>query len=640
MREFDPSKIRVQISLIGAGSTAPVPADFAAQARDEIERAGISRIEAVPPEPEPEGAKVAGEIIAIASFIVMVGDYYGKTESFVKALRQLQSIAVRTRRQIRVRLAGREIDLVNQSPEQIVANVRSRLGEASTGVRKALIVANSQFQDSKLARLRAPGKDAEELRRVLGDPEIGAFEVELLKDANETVIRRRIDDFFADREYDDLLLLHFSGHGVKDQHGHLHLAARDSELRRLSSTAVPAKFIRDCMDASASQRIVLILDCCYSGAFPVGAQARGGTDVSVVDAFGVGSGHVVLTASSATEYAFEGDTLTQDAGQPSFFTGALVEGLETGNADLDSDGAIGVNELYDYLHREVKRRSPAQAPTKSGRVEGEMVIAKSSRVPQFPEQLIDDVNSIHAVVRTQAVVQLRRLKEGTSARFSSVATEMLVRLRDTDDSFTVRKAAAEALGEPARQEPPPAPGSPYLPPHPSNPQPMQYSPHPPAQFASVQEATAPLGPTSPQASSGSRIAGWVQVAASIWMLVLTCASTPLMSTETGSYNHVDAIGIAAILMFCPLLLAGVLLVTVPKRHGWRILGFIGVCVQGAFGMLWVGVSLPHFLIGGLPIIGASAFAAFLFVSRGDLKSVPGPPKTLIPPPPIGWPPAG
>ena len=76
--------------------------------------------------------------------------------------------------------------------------------------------------------MRAPSRDAEALSKVLGTPAVGGFDVELLKDADETTIRRRIDDFFSERRYDDLLLLHFSGHGIKDQNGHLHLAARDT----------------------------------------------------------------------------------------------------------------------------------------------------------------------------------------------------------------------------------------------------------------------------------------------------------------------------------------------------------------------------------------------------------------------------
>jgi hypothetical protein len=50
------------------------------------------------------------------------------------------------------------------------------------GGRSALIVANARYDDAGLRRLRSPGKDAEELAAVLGDPAIGNFNVDLLVD--------------------------------------------------------------------------------------------------------------------------------------------------------------------------------------------------------------------------------------------------------------------------------------------------------------------------------------------------------------------------------------------------------------------------------------------------------------------------
>lgn len=55
-----------------------------------------------------------------------------------------------------------------------------------------------------------------------------------------------------------------------------------------------------------------------------------------------------MTASSTTEYTFEGVDLTRSQPQPSAFTTALTDGLATGVADLDGNGEITVDELYDY----------------------------------------------------------------------------------------------------------------------------------------------------------------------------------------------------------------------------------------------------------------------------------------------------
>jgi len=63
---------------------------------------------------------------------------------------------------------------------------------------------------------------------VLRDPAIGGFEVMTLLDEPAHVIGEAVEEFFADRSSDDLLLLHFSCHGVKDESGELYFAATNT----------------------------------------------------------------------------------------------------------------------------------------------------------------------------------------------------------------------------------------------------------------------------------------------------------------------------------------------------------------------------------------------------------------------------
>jgi hypothetical protein len=118
------------------------------------------------------------------------------------------------------------------------------------------------------------------------------------------------------------------------------------------------------MNRSRSRRVVLLLDCCYAGAFERGMTARAGTGVGIEERFG-GRGRAVITASSAMEYAFEGDQLA-DAHDPapSVFTSAVVEGLRTGDADRDQDGQVALDELYDYVFDKVRAATPHQTPGK------------------------------------------------------------------------------------------------------------------------------------------------------------------------------------------------------------------------------------------------------------------------------------
>jgi uncharacterized caspase-like protein len=247
--------------------------------------------------------------------------------------------------------------------------------------RLALIIANGDFDDPKLGRLDTPTRDAEALALVLEDPEIGDFEVTLLVDQPVDLVRRRIGRFYARRKRDDLLLLYYSGHGIRDAHGDLYLATKDTEMDITSASALSASFIREQIDKSQSRRNVLVLDCCHSGAI-ANAMSGLGDSVNTHDVFaGSGYGRVILTASDALELAWEGDTWLGE-GRPSVFTHFLVEGLRTGEADLDADGRISLDELYRYAYDQILSSGYAkQTPHKFLQIEVDIWIARIPRSP-------------------------------------------------------------------------------------------------------------------------------------------------------------------------------------------------------------------------------------------------------------------
>ena len=321
--------------------------------------------------------------------------------------------------------------------------------------REALIVAADSYEDPKLGALRAPARDAEELARVLGDPEIGAFQVGISLNEPDHVVRRRLSEFFRNRSTDDLLLLHISGHGLKDEDGALYFASSNTSVEDLEATALPSEFVNRQMTRSRSRRIVLLLDCCFGGAFARGMVHRAGEEVAVKDEFD-GQGRVVLTASRAMEYAFEGDRLEGDA-RPSVFTSAIVEALETGRADRDQDRRISVDELYDYVYERVRDETPSQTPSKwTFDVHGDLYVARSSWLAEvdpteLPQELRAAMESPFATIRAGAVEELARLAGGSDPPVAAAARAALETLA-ADDSRRVSEAAAEALG--VQSEPP------------------------------------------------------------------------------------------------------------------------------------------------------------------------------------------
>ncbi|MCC6188799.1 MAG: caspase family protein, partial [Anaerolineales bacterium] len=319
--------------------------------------------------------------------------------------------------------------------------------------KRALVIGNSQYQDPALAQLKAPDADVRALTDLLRQPDIGQFdEVTPLVNEPEAATRRAIASFFARARPDDMLLLYFSGHGVLDDRGRLYLAAHDTQRDLPQATAISAAFVTDAMDGSRSRRQVLILDCCHSGAFARGARGAGGAKAVTAATFeGVGYGRAVITATDATQFAWEGETVI-GAAENSVFTHYMIEGLKTGAADVDDDGEITLEELYNYLYGEVVKRTPKQTPRKwSYNQEGEFVIARNPRplvvkpLP-LPDDLQHSLEDLRPWVRVGALGELERLLFGDAPGLALSALAALVKLKD-DDSRRVSVAAAELVAK-------------------------------------------------------------------------------------------------------------------------------------------------------------------------------------------------
>ena len=309
----------------------------------------------------------------------------------------------------------------------------------------------------------------------------------------------------------DVLLLHLSCHGLKSESGELFFAAANTRPERLGSTAVSADFVQRCMRTSRARSVVLLLDCCYGGAFAQGVTVRAAGDVDVLGSFPrerlpSGRGRAVITASSAMEYAFEGDQLADDAQtRPSVFTAALVEGLATGEADRNQDGWVSLDELYDYVFDKVRERSPHQTPSRDVEMQGDLYIARRSRPvtspSPLPPELAQAVDSPLAGIRTAAVQELERvLRGGHAAAPWPPAGRWRTLARD--DSRSVSAAAAAVLASTTLAPPAPA-AAPAPGPAPA--------PEPPSAAASPRPELAepwPAGPEPPDPAESAEPSRW------------------------------------------------------------------------------------------------------------------------------------
>ncbi|MFI7519818.1 type VII secretion protein EccCb [Micromonospora globbae] len=246
------------------------------------------------------------------------------------------------------------------------------------GARRALLIANDRYIDESLSDLYAPREEARDLLSLLADADIGAFDQTLLlENESKSSIERAMEAMLRAAGPEDLVLLYFSGHGVRSsKRGRLHLAVANTEVDHLSSTAISASFIRELLDECDAASSVILLDCCYSGAFE-GQGLKTTDDLAIDGELKTGYGRYVITATNSVERADDGRPASETAPrQRSAFTETVIQGLSTGAADISGRGRITPDDLWRYVHLELPKRS-AQTPCHFGSASDEIHIALS-----------------------------------------------------------------------------------------------------------------------------------------------------------------------------------------------------------------------------------------------------------------------
>jgi hypothetical protein len=214
-----------------------------------------------------------------------------------------------------------------------------------TMLRHALIIGTSRHRWRPFSRLASPALDLHALHAVLTAPDIGGFEARApLCDQPAFHLAMELESFFRDRVNDDLLLLYVAGHVVLDERGAPFLITHATERGRWRSSVIDFTFLRDVMAQSSSAQQVIVLDCALGS---LGANGPAlGARVDIGAALG-GPGRTVLSASNGIRFRLDGDALSGDSSAAPWLR-RIIDGLRTGEADLDGDGRISLEDLVGY----------------------------------------------------------------------------------------------------------------------------------------------------------------------------------------------------------------------------------------------------------------------------------------------------
>ncbi len=263
--------------------------------------------------------------------------------------------------------------------------------------RWAVVIGVGRYQSTDIPSLRYSVADAEALYQVLLGP--GGFRkdhVLLLSDKSEKPptlrnIKWALGTFLArSAKKDDTVVIFFAGHGAPevDQRGverdglAKYLIPADADPDDLYSTALPMDEMQTIFSRVEAERMVVFLDACYSGAaggrtFSAKRTRATNLDDQFLERLTRSKGRAIITASRTSEVSMELAELGHG-----IFTYYLVEGLK-GAADLNKDGIVTVQELYEYLEQQVAKKSRSvggnQHPVMKGEMEGALPLVKVTR---------------------------------------------------------------------------------------------------------------------------------------------------------------------------------------------------------------------------------------------------------------------
>jgi WD40 repeat protein len=170
----------------------------------------------------------------------------------------------------------------------------------------------------------------------------------------------------------DVAVIFVASHGQNDERGNFYIIPTGCDPDKLRRTGVDWSNFRDVL-ANLPSRVLLFLDTCHSGQLGKNLfTLRGQLDntEAIRELASDENGVVILAASTGKEFSMEHPDWAHGA-----FTKALLDAMGVGNADLNQDGIISLQELDYYVSERVKELTKgAQHPT----------TLKPSTISRFP----------------------------------------------------------------------------------------------------------------------------------------------------------------------------------------------------------------------------------------------------------------
>jgi WD40 repeat protein len=235
---------------------------------------------------------------------------------------------------------------------------------------------------AKVSHLQTAVEDAQQLAIVLGAQQHFLVHGPLL-DATGADIRTLLQTTLpAQVGKDDRVVFYFAGHGIAldgDDGPAGYIVPADADPADVK-TLIPMADLQKALDALPCRHLLLVLDCCFSGAFKWSTQYRAiGTLMPKriykerFDRFIHDPAWQVITSAAYDQKALDvvhgqatgarGVAASADQTPHSPFAQALFDGLAgaaDAKGDVEGDGVITATELYAYIRDEVEPETIAE----------------------------------------------------------------------------------------------------------------------------------------------------------------------------------------------------------------------------------------------------------------------------------------
>lgn len=195
--------------------------------------------------------------------------------------------------------------------------------ESKAGVRWAVIIGISNYQDTQIPSLRYASSDAQAFYRWAISPDGGRYapsQVKLLlnKEATGTNIKKALFEWLRRALDEDMATIYFAGHGSPespDSQNNLFLLPYDTQYSSIATTGFPMWDIETALKRFIkAKKVVVIADACHSGgvglSFDIARRSNRGIKVNPISSgiqnlSQVGDGVCVISASSDNQFSQE-----------------------------------------------------------------------------------------------------------------------------------------------------------------------------------------------------------------------------------------------------------------------------------------------------------------------------------------------